>query len=146
VFALILTSVWLLGIWWIALQTLPQLYQWGLGAMLLSELAVHVRHMRNFFYFRMIMSGNAIRGRIEYARPAMLRLSSIEMATFAALFGVLFLFTRSWFLFGGAIANASTALKHLKLARRWETASTAPQTEKEKSLQASDLHNFDTGA
>src|SRR5215467_1285796 len=107
IFALLLSCAWLVGNWWIGSQTLPQVYEFVLGAMILNELAIHIRHVRNLFLFRAITSGNAVVGRIEYSRPIILRSSSIELAAFAGLFGLVFLFTRSWFVLGGAFGTLS---------------------------------------
>ena len=92
--ALLLSLVWLSVIWWLAMDTWPELYSFGLGAVVLMELAVHMRHLRNLFLFRALVGGDAVRGRIEYPRPLMLRMSSLEFLAFSGLYLVVFLFTR----------------------------------------------------
>lgn len=116
--ALLLTNVLLSVSWWLAMELLgPPLYAFTLGAMVLLELAVHMRHFRNLVLFRALVGSDAVRGRIEYPRPLMLRMSSLEILGFSGLFAVVFLFTGSWFVLGGAVACLSLALKHWRLAR-----------------------------
>ncbi len=116
--AMLLTWVYLAVVWWLAAQSQPHLYEFVLGALISSQLAVHVRHLRNLFLFRAISGTDAVQGRIQYARPLTLRMSSVELLGFSVTFGVLFVFTSSWFLLGGAIACLGIALKHRRLANK----------------------------
>src|SRR5215510_12921708 len=96
---------------------IPSLYLFGLGALVLVEVPVHARHLKNFFFFRdLLLRSDAVRGRIEYPRPLTLRLSSAEFLIWTGLFGILFLVTREWFVLGGAVECAIVAIKHRKLA------------------------------
>ena len=106
-------------LWFLTMRTLvlPDLYLFAVGAMVLVELTIHVRHVRNLFLFRSLVAGEGITGHIEYPRPIMLRLSAIEIAAFAGLYAILFIATESWFLLGGAVACLSLAINHLKLSR-----------------------------
>lgn len=116
--ALVIGWVYLAAVWWVAAQSQPHLYEFVLGAMISSELAIHVRHLRNLFLFRAIIGTDAVRGRIQYLRPLILRMSSVELLGFAASFGVLSVFTSSWFLMGGTIACLGISLKHWRLANK----------------------------
>ena len=98
-------------------QPLSWLYYFVLGMAVCLQLAVHVRHLRNLFLFRAAIAGT-VRGRVEYARSVMLRMSSVELLAFSGLFLLLFAFTQSWFTAGGAFACFVTALKHLRLAHK----------------------------
>lgn len=106
-------------VWFLTMRTLvlPDFYLFTVGAMVLVELTIHVRHVRNLFLFRALVAGEGITGHIEYPRPIMLRLSAIEIAVFAGLYLVLFVITESWFLLGGAVACLSLAINHLTLSR-----------------------------
>ena len=117
--AMLLAWVYLAAVWFLAGQSLPHLYEFVLGALISSQLAVHVRHFRNLFLFRAIAGTDAVQGRIQYPRPLMLRMSSVELLAFSASFGVLFVFTSSWFLLGGAFACLSLARKHRRLAKKY---------------------------
>jgi hypothetical protein len=104
--------------WYLTMRALmlPDVYVFALGAMILVELTIHIRHVRNLFLFRALVSGHGITGRIEYPRPIMLRLSAMEILSFAILYMVLYVITESWFLLGGATACVSLAINHRKLA------------------------------
>jgi hypothetical protein len=106
-------------IWFLTMRGLivPDLYFFALGAMVLVELTIHIRHVRNLFLFRALLGGHGIKGRIEYPRPIMLRLSAMEIAAFSILYAILFVITGSWFLLGGAFACLSLAINHRRLAR-----------------------------
>ena len=124
--ALLLTIFTLSLIWWLSmLVRLPELYRFALGALVLVEVVVHGRHLRNLFLFRSIIKTGGLNGRIEYSRPLMLRVSSFEFLTFAALFAILFLVTWQGFVLGGAAACLSVAMKHRKLAEKHLSSSPA---------------------
>ena len=57
--ALVLSVAWLSVIWWLAMQMWPPEYSFALGAVVLLELAVHMRHFRNLVLFRAL--GGAMR-------------------------------------------------------------------------------------
>lgn len=112
-------------VWWATRQIdFPEAYHLVLGAFIGLQLTIHTRHLRNLFLFRAILSAEGIQGRMEYRRAQMLRLSSLELLAFSGLFVVLFLFTQSWFVLGGAMGCMAVAGKHRKLAR--EHVSNAP--------------------
>jgi hypothetical protein len=112
----------LLGILWVVSeQSTPEVYQFALGLLIGVQLAIHMRHLRNLALFRAIHSTGSVLGRIEYGRALLLRMSSWECFAFSALFAVLFVFTRSWFLLGGAIGCFSLGINHRKLAGKQQT-------------------------
>jgi hypothetical protein len=115
---LFVTALLLTWMWFLALQSAREFYVFVLGSMILLQLTIHIRHLRNFFTFRAMLNSDRVRGRIEYSRPFLLRMSSHELFVFSGLFLLLFAFTQSWFVLGGAASCASTAIKHLRLARR----------------------------
>jgi hypothetical protein len=94
--------------------SMPELFAFLLGTQLLVQFMVHVRHVRNYVLFR-AMSTDAVHGRIGYARPLMLKMSAIEIWTFAAMFAMLFFFTGSLFVLGGAVSCALLGRKHWSL-------------------------------
>jgi hypothetical protein len=111
--AALLTVEWLL-----ARQSLPEMYAFLLGAMVLTQLTIHIRHLRNLVLFRSTANTNALRGRVEYSRLLLLRMSSAELLTFSGLFFLLFVFTQNWLMLGGMAGCFFTALKHQRLARK----------------------------
>ena len=130
VLALLWSAVVLFVLWRLVGQSTPEMYGFVLGAMILVQLTVHIRHFRNLFLFRAAAS-DAVRGRIEYSRRVNLRSSSLELLEFSGLFLALFAFTRSWFVLGGGVGCLSVAVKHWRLIRRGTspTAQTGDCTE-----------------
>lgn len=116
IFALALLEMALILVWLLAKET-PEFYQFALGYFILLELAIHVRHMRNFVLFRGMLTDQVI-GRIEYERSFMLRVSSMELLAFSGLFLLTFAFTLEPFVLGGSVGCFLTALKHRVLARK----------------------------
>lgn len=78
--AILLLTVGMMGFLWILTKqsAAPQLYQFALGCLIVVQLTIHVRHLRNLFLFRSINNANMVRGRIEYGRTLLLRMSSSE--------------------------------------------------------------------
>jgi len=112
----LLFLVWLLGVWFLQV---PETFSLVIGALILVEAVVHIRHFRNIFLFRLTMRDDTgLTGKIEYAKWVTLRLSSVEMVSFAVLFLLIFLATGSWFFLGGALRTFVEGVKHIRLARR----------------------------
>jgi len=114
---LVLSSALFAIYWALAIPHNPEIYMFVLGAAVCMELAVHVRHLGNLFLFSP-SSASRLSGRIEYARPLILRMSSVQIFGFAILFAVLFTFTESWFVCGGMVSCLGLSAKHWTLARR----------------------------
>jgi hypothetical protein len=116
---LVLNSAFLTVVFYLAAAWLsPWLYYFVFGMWVCLQLAIHVRHLRNLFLFRAAIGDGEVRGRIEYPRSLMLRMSSLELLAFSGLFLLLFVFTQNWFTAGGAFACLLTALKHWRLAQK----------------------------
>ena len=114
--AALLISFLMFVAWWLAAKSQPEMYSFLLGALVLIQLAIHKRHIGNFFLFRAAAT-DAVCGRIEYSRAFVLRHSALDLLLFAGLYFALFAFAHSWFLLGGSIACLAHANKHWKLAR-----------------------------
>lgn len=97
-------------------------YCFVLGALLLVEATVHVRHLRNWFLFRHGLRQHGVRGRIEYPRLLILRTSAFEILVFAGMYAGLFLLTGVPFILGGAIGCFVLSMNHYRLARRHKAA------------------------
>jgi len=124
---LIYSSVLLAIIWMLSLITYPQLYTFALGAMVLIELTVHLRHFHNFFTFQAMNQSDAVQGRLEYRRTFILRVSATDLLAFAVLYLVLFGILQNLFFLGGTATCLSTALKHFRLFRKLQPNETAVQ-------------------
>lgn len=114
---LFVSGVLLSAVWLLMSQPDPTPYRFLLGAMILLQLTIHIRHLRNLATFRGIINSDAVRGRIEYSRQFTLKISASELFAFSGLFFLLFVFTPSWFILGGAVGCLSTAMKHWRLQR-----------------------------
>jgi len=122
VIALIASTTYVVLVQQIA-GSMPWLYLSVLGALVLMEVTVHMRHLRNWFVFKYGMP--SIQGRLTYARGFVLRMSAFELLSFAAVYLILFLATASLFILGGALATGVLSLKHYRLARRHDAALSA---------------------
>jgi len=112
-------------VWWLAglraSSEMRDLIAVAIGALVLIQLTVHLRHLRNWFMFRTLQRGG-VTGHIEYPRAGMLRASAFELLSFTGLYACLFLVTHDLFVLGGAIACAVLAASHYRLARRHESS------------------------
>lgn len=115
---LVLTSTLVAILWALTVPDSPNTYAFFLGAMIGTELAIHVRHLGNLHLFGSKHTAEQLRGRIEYARPLLLRMSSVQILGFAILFAVVFVFSGNWFVGGGTASCLLLSLKHWYLARR----------------------------
>jgi hypothetical protein len=116
--AFVTASIVLIIVWWLTrLLPWPSAYAFLLGSMIGQELAIHVRHVRNFALFKATLAGAGVNGRIEYARRTMLRLSATEFLAFSGLFATCTLVTGSAFVLGSTVGCLSIAVNHWKLAR-----------------------------
>ena len=110
----------LLGLLWtvtVGAGLVPVVYEAVLGMVLLLQLTIHVRHLRNYFLFRSILAGGAVAGRLEYTRPAILANSATELLCFAVLYTIVAIATANLFVAGGAVACALVGAKHLQWSR-----------------------------
>lgn len=140
VFALILTLGALAFLWKLSESSpAPELWQFVLGALVGAQLAVHMRHLRNLILLRSINHNESVRGRIEYSRPVILRASSWECFAFSGFYLILFAFTGSWFILGGAVSCFLLGVKHRRLAGRLRTnlASTSQSPQQTSELPGS---------
>ncbi len=114
--------VWVLSV---VVLKLPAFFAFLLGALLLRQAAVHMRHARNLVLFGAIRDTSDVSGRLAYARPLVYKLSAAEFLAFGLLFLLLAGVAGSWFLLGGAVSCVVTGWQHVRLAR---AARAAPRT------------------
>ena len=109
---LLLTSGFLLFAWWITrLLQLPALFDFIAGELILLELTVQLRHLRNLALIQSYQPG-AIIGHLRYAYWFGLRLSGWELFSVSASYLILGILLGSWFLVGGTVGNFMAGLKH----------------------------------
>lgn len=126
VFSLIISTLW-----WL-FDFLDE--NWGylmiLGMLLLMEIVVHIRHLRNVFLFREIRLRGGVEGAITYRRWFSYRVSYFDVALFGGLFLLTAILTGSWFFAGGAIGGFLVAFKHKNLAgKTFQKANSVPEEE-----------------
>jgi hypothetical protein len=96
----------------------PEVFAMVWGFFIWMQIANHFRHIRNLMVFHYARTSTAVSGQIQYQHWLSLRLSALDMFSFAGLFLVLFLFWGSWFVLGGVISCLSLALRHLIDSRK----------------------------
>ena len=109
--ALLLSLLGLELIWYLShnVAHLPALFEFAIGALVLREAAILLRHCRNISLFRGVRDPRAVEGQVTYARWLSLRTSAVDLFSFAGLYGLLALAVGSCLLAGGALACAARA-------------------------------------
>jgi hypothetical protein len=93
-------------------------YVFMLGALLLIQLTVHIRHLQNWLLFRHALRSDGITGHLQYRRDVVLRASAFQILEFAVLYAFIYAFTPAGpFVLGGAFACAITAIGQYRLSR-----------------------------
>ena len=127
VVALVASTGLLVALWSVSRQGVEHAYAFGLGALILVEAAIHVRHTRNLYIFRRILAHDGVSGRIEYGRSFALGLSGVELLGFAFAYLIAWLAHPTAFVAGGIVGCLSLAAQHmLRARRRAESAGVAP--------------------
>lgn len=107
--------VWLVSSYWALLPL--EFYFFALGAFVCLQGPVHVRHIQNLVLFRHAVAGEGVTGGIRFDRWLSLDISAAGLRMAAAFFLLWFLLTGSWFLLGGTMSCAVTALRQRRLAK-----------------------------
>jgi len=92
---------------WLLVTYLSWTWRWNvfrlvLGAFLIYQLALHVRHVQNIVLFHYARRSLGLRGTLHYSEWLSFRMSSVGLFSFGAVLLLLFLVTESWYLAGGA--------------------------------------------
>lgn len=111
---------WLLILLWISLlwvltiraMDLTRLFRGIVGGMLLLEFAIHLRHLRNLFLFRLVNRTGQPSGRMVYPRRVLLLTSAAELTAFSAFYGLLFILTGAVEAAGGAVLCLLVGVRH----------------------------------
>jgi len=115
----LLSLLFIYGLWWISFKGLnwPQYFYFFIGALLLREFAIHLRHLRNLAASQSY-NVRGISGQIAYKRWYLLKLSAAEMLSFGLLYLIFGIFYGSWFFFGGVFGCWIVAYKHWRFAKK----------------------------
>ena len=120
--------VWSLQIWAVDVfswwpEFLPNIYRFILGAFVLMEMAVHVRHCQNLVLFAYARHSRGVQGQVIYSAWLSYRSSAIQLVSFAIVFLLSYLLTSNWFFIGGTFKCLVEAANHWKLSGRETEAS-----------------------
>ena len=116
---LALSNVSLCAMWYMCpLAQIPQMYEFFLGALVLSELTIHERHLRNISSYLYYRRSHGLRGKISITHWLGLRLSSLDLLAFGVIWILLFAVTFRWFFAGGAFKCLVTAYQHWELSNK----------------------------
>jgi len=119
-FSVVMISlVWVIAVRW---TSIPQAFSILMGALIFLEATAHIRHIRNIAFLNSLRNARGLKGKIEYPRWLSLRLSSVEILAFAALFMLAFLISGSWFFVGGVASCLITGLKHRDWSNKADAA------------------------
>lgn len=113
---LFLLAVWMLSVWEPLLPV--EFYFFALGAFVCLQGPIHIRHMQNLVLFRHAVAGQGVTGSVRFDRWLSLEISAAGMWMASAFFLLWFWLTGSWFLIGGAMSCAVTALKQRQLGKQ----------------------------
>jgi hypothetical protein len=124
-FALTISCLGLLVLWMISADLQEDLPPWSwniyrlvLGALVLMELAVHVRHITNLVLFFYARKSQGVNGQIRYAQWLTYQLSSVQIMGFAVIYFFSFCLTENWFFVGGSLKCCVVAIQHWRLSRK----------------------------
>jgi ribosomal protein S18 acetylase RimI-like enzyme len=117
---LFLSVLVLLFVWWLTVRhsEFPPGFLFVVGALVLLEVAVHIRHVRNILFFRALRTPGATEGHIRHSQWLILHLSATDFISFAMLFVVCFVVTGNLFFIGGTLTCLATGLAHEQRSRR----------------------------
>lgn len=101
------------------------MFELAFGGLVLLELAVHVRHLRNIFSFRRQMQAGEIQGTIQFARRYVYWVSALDLFLYAGFYLLLYLLVGRIFFLGGVVACGALGIRH-RLRMKREPLLTAP--------------------
>jgi hypothetical protein len=103
-------------------RDLPFLFVGFAGGLIMMEVFVHLRHVRNIASFRLMRRGEGVSGKIEFERWYTLRLSAADAFAFGLFCGGAAALTGSWFLAGGLVTCLGVGVRHWSASARLRQA------------------------
>ena len=95
-----------------------RLYSFFIGALILLEVAIHMRHFRNWHQIRVYKREGGLRGNLMFGQRFSYLLSAFDLYSFSVLFLIFFAVTFSPFLLGGAFSCFTTGFRHSRYAKK----------------------------
>ncbi len=105
-------------LWIIHSSGFTKLFAFIWGGLVFSQIAVHLRHFRNLLLFSYAKKSQGVKGQIEYERWLSLRLSSSDLFGLGLMLLIVYLFTNSLIILGGAAGCGLIALRHWAMSRK----------------------------
>lgn len=129
----LISVVSLYAIWWLSVVSLkqPEFFYFLIGALVLQEATVHLRHIRNLAIFPIARAGG-LKGQLEQARWSTLKLSAVELFSFAGTYLILAIFLLSWFMLGGAFGCLVAGVQQWRMYKKALALSKTSQEGTEK--------------
>jgi hypothetical protein len=117
---LLLSFLLIIIIWWLSVPNLgvPALFLVAMGALLLREAAILLRHGRNIATALACREGGGVQGTLSYARWFSLKISASEIAVFGLFCLIVAAAGESWFFFGGGLACLFLGYNHWRMYRK----------------------------
>ena len=110
-------GIFILLVFWFVRHIQPtniDFYMVILGALVLRQLAIIVRHVNNLANFHLLGKEGAATGRSEYKRWVAYRKSGTDLIAFGALYLFVFAMTGQPFWVGGSLFCIGTGAEHIK--------------------------------
>ena len=114
-YTLVILLFWFLCL---RLSSVPWLYSFLLGALLLLEVVVHLRHLRNWYQLYIYRREGGVSGQVTFAQRFSYLNSAFDFYIHAVLFGLYGILTFSTFFFGGTLICMVNGLRHSRYANR----------------------------
>jgi hypothetical protein len=112
---LILFSILLFMIYVLAFSGL---FEFSLGLLVGVQLTVHMRHIRNLVIFSYAKNSQGMSGTLQYEHWLSLRISAIELFTYAGLFLLFLIVCPRLFVLGCAVSCFMVGWRHLMDSKR----------------------------
>lgn len=112
---LLLPLIWFLSAGFLGM---PEFFLFALGALFLREAVVHLRHFRTIALALFARDPSSMQGKISYSRWINLKISGVEILSFAGFYLLLAVILGSWFFLGGAVSCFVTGVSHWRMAKK----------------------------
>lgn len=130
----LLSNLCLYVLWWLSVVVIeqPQYFYFLVGALILREGPVHLRHFRNLTLHYIARAGG-VKGKIEYSRWSTLKLSAAEFFGFCLMYLLFAVIMKSWFMLGGAFGCLIVVIQHWRLSKKALASSQVTQDESQNA-------------
>ena len=100
---IVLLSLLLIVIWLARIYLSAKVYSFLIGGIILFQLVLHIRHIKNIVVFKCVKVSRGISGHIKYSMWFSYLSAFVDFISFGILFLVIFLISSDYFVLGGVI-------------------------------------------